>query len=312
MLALYSQEAYERHEIKAHIAAYFTSTGGFAKMFSDKKRVLLKPNFVVPEDPQGGATTHPDFYMAIAEFFLEQGCHVGIGESPAFGSCRKALKFHNVLDECQEKGIEIVEFNKNENYSDPQGEGSYKNLSIARELQNWDALVNLPKLKVHQQFVFSAATKNLYGCVTGSRKFIRHNMCKNDPVRFARMVMANAKKAAAVLHIGDGIEALHVKGPRGGEKYPLGKIIISQDYLSHDWLYCLLTDLDPMKTPLFLTLNKNERQELHALCQPLVEQKEFCVAENFIQSYRTDISFSPWHILRSQWRSLKFKIRRAK
>ena len=101
-----------------------------------------------------------------------------------------------MLDECVEKGIQIVEFSQHESFEVESGEGSFKQLSIAAELQSWDVIINLPKLKVHQQFAFTAAAKNLYGCVTGGRKFFRHNMCRNDPVRFARMIIANAEKAA--------------------------------------------------------------------------------------------------------------------
>jgi len=311
VLALYSQQSYDRLQTVAVLESYVEKNGGFEALFPKAKRILLKPNFVLPEGPSCGATTHPDFYMAIAEYFLMRGCEVGIGESPAFGTCRKALKFHGVLDECLSKGIQIVEFRQNEKY-DGLEQSSYQKLSIAAELKEWDAIVNLPKLKVHQQFVFTAAAKNLYGCVTGSRKFIRHNMCKNDPQRFAGMIIANAEKAACVLHIGDGIEAMHVRGPRGGEIYPLGKIIISQNFYSHDWLYCLLTGLDPLSTPLFQAATELDRSCAEKACEPILEQSEFSVAENFIQSFRTDISFSPWHLIRSQWRTLKFKFRRAR
>jgi len=311
MIELISQEKYDRNEIAEKLSELFEKYSIFENSLADKKSVLLKPNFVIPEKPEECATTHPDFYMSLALFLQSKGYKVGIGESPAFGSCKKALKFHGVLEECLEKGIKVVEFKNNETFEGLPDVSSYKQLTIASELQDWDAIINLPKLKVHQQFTFTAATKNLYGCVTGMRKFVRHTMCKNDPVRFGRMVVANAQKADCILHIGDGIQALHVKGPRGGKPYPMGKIIFSDDFLAHDWLTAKLMGFDPLNTPLFQCLNEEERHKAEVSCKSIVDSGQFEVAQGFIHSYLTDISFSPWHLLRSGWRSLKFKLKRA-
>ncbi len=311
MIKLIQQTTYDRSQIKEKLSQVFSEHGLFETLLLNKKSILLKPNFVVPEKPSDPSTTHPDFYMAVAHFFLERGFKVGIGDSPAFGSCRKALQFHGVLAECKAHNIAIVEFKQPEEYEGVADVKNYQKLTIAKELKDWDAVINLPKIKVHQQFMFTAATKNLYGCVTGKRKFIRHNLCKNDPVLFAKMVLANAKEAACILHISDGIEAMHVKGPRGGKPYPLGKVIIARDYLEHDWLVCHLIGLKPRKTPLFKAVEEEKCLSLEKVCQPLIDSPEFSVAQNFIQSYSTAISFNPWHLLRSQWRSLKFKLKRA-
>jgi uncharacterized protein (DUF362 family) len=311
MLSLIEQDSYDRGEIKVKLKIVLDEFGGFNKLLKSASKILLKPNFVMPEHQDGCSTTHPDFYMSVAELLLEAGFVVGIGESPAFGSCARSLKFHGVYKECLEKGIEVVEFVKNEKYEGVEGDPSYETLTVASELSSWDAVINLPKLKVHQQFMFTAATKNLYGCVTGRRKFFRHNTCGNDPVRFGKMVLANAKKVACVLHISDGIMAMHVKGPRGGDPYPLGKIIVADNFLSHDWLFCHLIGLDPLKTPLFKAVSEDVIGQVKNECKSLLETPGFAPAPNFVQSYRSAISFSPWHIMRSTWRSLKFKLKRA-
>ncbi|MCM8532983.1 MAG: DUF362 domain-containing protein [Lentisphaeraceae bacterium] len=311
MIKLLEQSAYKRSEIKATLNSTFEELGGLEKLLKGHKKVLLKPNFVMPEEPEGCSTTHPDFYMSIAEILLEAGYEVGIGESPAFGTCKKSLKFHKVYDECVEKGIKVVEFKKNQSYDGIEGDKNYSALTIAKELNDWPAVINVPKLKVHQQFMFTAAAKNLYGCVTGSRKFYRHNLCANDPVRFGKMVIKNAYKVDCLLHISDGINAMHVKGPRGGDPYPLGKIIVADNFFAHDWLFCHLIGLDPLTTPLFKAVSSSDLDVAKKECELILSNDSFKVAENFKQSYYTDISFSPWHLVRSGWRSLKFKLKRA-
>lgn len=306
VIRLLQQTRYHRAEIKTALRPVLEELALLDKL-KNRRRVLLKPNFVVPAPRDDASTTHPELYMAVAELLLEAGFAVGIGESPAFGSCTRALKAHGVLEECRERGIEVVEFTQHRAYAGLEDEKHYRELNIAGELQDWDAVINLPKLKAHQQFTFTAAAKNLYGCVAGKRKFFRHNVCGNDPVRFARMILANAAEADCVLHIGDGIQAMHVKGPRGGRSFPLGKIIVADDYLAHDWLFCRLTALEPLSTPLFQAASDSAARRAEEACRDIVAADDFQPADDFIHARLTDISFSPRLVVRSAWRMVKYK-----
>ena len=307
MLELLQQSNYDRNEIKSRIDSLLNEID-FYTLLPKAGRILLKPNFVVPSPKEDPSCTHPDFYMAIATLLLGKGYQVGIGESPAFGSCRAALKAHGVLEEVESLGIEVVEFKTRHAYKGPKDEKAYQDLTIAAEIKQWDRLINLPKIKVHQQFMFTAACKNLYGCVVGKRKFFLHNKCKNDPTVFAKMILANVRQAQAILHIGDAITAMHVKGPRGGKPYALGEIIVSDNPLAHDWLVCKIIGLDPLKTPLFKVLSDEVIQDIEQKCESIISASDFEVAKGFEQSYSTDISFSPYHILRSFYRGVKFKL----
>ena len=110
MLELLQQSNYDRNEIKSRIDSLLNEID-FYTLLPKAGRILLKPNFVVPSPKEDPSCTHPDFYMAIATLLLGKGYQVGIGESPAFGSCRAALKAHGVLEEVESLGIEVVEFN---------------------------------------------------------------------------------------------------------------------------------------------------------------------------------------------------------
>ena len=305
--ALIDQADYDRATIKAQLTRALDHIGGLEQILGGRKRIVLKPNFVVPERAEKVATTHPDVYMAVAEMLLDSGREVAIGESPAFGSAESAVHLHGVQEECADRGIRVLTFRRAKS-AKGIADASYRKLSVAAELDEFDALINLPKIKVHQQFVFTAATKNLYGCVTGKRKFYRHNICANDPVRFARMILGNAELVSPVLNIGDGVSAMHVKGPRGGKPYPLGKLVVSENHLEHDWLVCRLIGLNPLDTPLFQPLSESEHVALNAATEALLPA-DFAAPADFRQSYRIDISFSPWHLLRSLWRSLRFQLK---
>ncbi len=307
MIKVLTQNAYNRQEIRALIETEFKAIDFFTKL-PEKGKVLLKPNFVVPSAPEDPSCTHPEFYMAIADLLIAQGFQVGIGDSPAFGSCAKALKMHGIYDEVKDKGIHIVEFRGQDAYDGVKDSRSYKRLTLASELREWDRVINLPKQKVHQQFMFTGACKNLYGCVAGKKKVILHNLCKNDPVKFAQMILANARKVRAVFHISDGIEAMHIKGPRGGKPYALGKIIMSDNPLIHDFIQAKMFRFDPADTPLFKALPEEMYQSISQACNETLSSPEFSIADELIHSYATDISFSPPKLLRSAIRSFKFKL----
>ena len=297
-------ESYNRDEIKSALDSALNDIGGLDKYLNDKTKILIKPNFVVAESHLKGSTTHPDFYMAVAEYLMAHGKQVTIGESPAFGSAQMTCRSHGVYKECKDKGIDIITFKKAESYEGLEDKKQYRNLSIAKELNDFDAMINLPKLKVHQQFVFTGATKNLYGCVTGKRKAYRHFVCENNPQLFARMILANAEMAKPVLNFGDGIMALHKRGPRNGEPYPLHKIILSDSYLEFDWLFCEMIKLDQMQTPLFQVLSDDERDQLKSAIAPLLARMKRA-GDDFQLSEESDIAFSAGRVIKSVWKSIK-------
>ncbi|WDE96737.1 DUF362 domain-containing protein [Lentisphaera profundi] len=307
MIEVLTVNKYDRALISREIEAQFDHCDFFTRIPANCS-ILLKPNFVMPSPKDDPSCTHPEFYMAIAEIFLKHGHRVGIGDSPAFGSCKKALKAHLVHDEVLDKGIEIVEFTNNQQYEDSTGQSSYKNLSICKELSEWDILINLPKLKVHQQMHFTGACKNLYGCVAGKKKILLHNLCKNKPVKFAEMILVNAKKAQAILHIADGIHAMHVTGPRGGDVHEFGKVLIGDNPLQVDYIFAKMANFKVEETPLFAALANEVFQEISTACEDTVNHPNFTYAENFVHSYINDISFSPPKLIRSGIRSLKFKL----
>jgi uncharacterized protein (DUF362 family) len=282
--------------------------GGPTSVFGDRKKLLLKPNFVIPE--MKPSNTHPDFYMAIAETLQGCGYSVTIGESPAFGSAESALRKHGVLKECRDKGIGVLTFRKNRTIEGMDGHKRWGKLTIAAELEEFDGIVNLPKVKVHQQFVFTGATKNLYGCVVGKRKAHRHFVSDNDLAAFAKMIIVNAKAVSPVLNVADGIEALHVRGPRGGEPFSLGRILLSDDFFEMDWVMATMIGLNPPDTPLFSVFSDTDKATLVRACAPVFELEELPDVSGFIQSFRTPIEFGFKQMVRSVFKSITKKFAR--
>lgn len=293
---------YNRDVIAQRFREALDELGGPSKVFGDRKRLLLKPNFVIPELKP--SNTHPDFYMAIAETLMGCGYSVTIGESPAFGSAEMALRRHGVLKECRDKGIGTLTFKRNKTIPGVEGHARWEKLTIAAELAEFDGIVNLPKVKVHQQFVFTGATKNLYGCVVGKRKAHRHFVSDNDLEAFAQMIVVNANAVAPVLNVADGIEALHVHGPRGGKAFPLHRILVSDNHFEIDWVMATMIGLKPENTPLFRIFDEDEKAALVRACSPALKTEDLPDVSTFIQSDRSPIEFGFKQMVRSVMKSL--------
>ena len=254
------QETYHRNQVKERLETAIFRLGGFPAVLRGKTRLLLKPNLVVAGPASQGHTTHPEFMLAAAELLLDQGCQVGLGDSPGTGSARQVLHALGVLPELKRLGVALVEFRSNQPI-EPHLPG-FPGLGLAKELQAWEGLINLPKLKTHRQTLITGATKNLFGCLAGKKKVLFHFLSGNDLNRFLQMVQVLAVQAGALLHLADGIEALHKGGPIHGEIFPLGSILASTDALALDYWFARRIGLDPALVPLFQAVGLPEPAEL--------------------------------------------------
>ena len=296
---------YQREPLKAAIGAALDRLGGLERFLAGKRRVLLKPNFIVPDHHDKCSTTHPDFILAVAELVLATGREVTVADSPAFGSTTMCLRVQGALAECRARGIRVLTFRRSRPLAGLDDFPPFRHLTVAAELQDFDAVINLPKLKVHQQTVFSGATKNLFGCVVGKRKPYRHFICHDDPSAFSRMILVTARAVGPVLNLGDGVQALHRDGPRRGQPFPLQRVIASDSYFEHDWVQCRLFGLDPRRTPLFAEVSEAERAAVEHACAGVLADPACAPAAGFVLAWETPIGFTFGRVAKSAWKSLK-------
>lgn len=181
------------------------------------QRVLLKPNFVSSRGAEI-ACTNPEFLRAVALWFRDSGAQVALGDSPAFGTTASVLKNHGMTPLLLDTGCKPV------NFSRPVvrvvGEGI--SLGIAREALECDLLVNLPKLKAHNQMYMTGAVKNLFGTVVGIQKAGLHMRHGSSHDAFANILLQLPEILPDNISVIDGIEAMHRSGPMDGDRIHLG------------------------------------------------------------------------------------------
>jgi uncharacterized protein (DUF362 family) len=218
-------------------------------------RVLLKPNLVTARGHDGLACTHPELVAAAAEWFLDQGAAVRIGDSPAFGTARGVMTACGISAAVADLPVTLVNFNQGESVSLASG----RRVTIAREALDCDFLINLPKIKAHGQLLVSLAVKNYFGSVLGWRKPYLHMRCGGgDGAGFAALLVELPGALPAGISLLDGITAMHRTGPVQGSPLSLGVLAGALEPAAADTGLLLALAIEPVLSPTWRECRKRE------------------------------------------------------
>lgn len=294
---------YDLKEVESFVRETVTLFGD--TLFQKGQSILLKPNLLRAASPAQCVTTHPVVLEAVCRVLRDMGVgRIDIGDSPSMGSLKYVARQAGYEDLQSRYDVGIVPF------TDPvpceiQENVSY--LKIAGSLKNYDRIVNLPKVKSHQQMTVTLGIKNLFGCVIGKRKPVLHCMVKNDKVKFGRMLVDIARQINPALTIVDGIQAMEGNGPISGTPYPLGLMTAGQDMTA---LEKVITEILRVPTSRAFVLEA-ARQRKYGAYDPqdisLVGETDLksLTAHDFqLANFDMDISFNPLKVLKSVLKNL--------
>jgi ferredoxin len=106
---------------------------------------------------------------------------------------------------------------------------SHPSLELAAAALDAGALVNLPKLKTHAYTGLTLAVKNLFGCVTGTKKAQWHLRAGENPELFAKLLVEIAYSFPPGLIVVDGVVGMEGNGPGSGDPRALGLLVAGDD-----------------------------------------------------------------------------------
>ena len=208
--------------------------------------VLLKPNLISSRARQL-ACTDARFVRGVAEWIIDHGAHLAIGDSPAFGSASQVMERMGIAAELKGLDVRVVEFKTPKAHLLTHG----LRVGIAEEALDCDLFVNLPRIKAHSQMYVTIAVKNLFGIVCGMRKAFCHMKNGLSHQKFGDLMLDLAALLPNQITLVDGIEVMSVNGPINGELLRLGCLCAGRDPVGVDTVLLSLLELDRNKCPIW-------------------------------------------------------------
>lgn len=256
--------------------------------------VLVKPNLLraVPL-----CCTHPEVVRAVCLWLKEQGARVRVADSPGFGTADGIARHIGLEEVLRSLGLRVEALHGAR--SVPLRSGG--NWGVSRLALESDVLVSVPRIKAHSQMRLTLAVKNLFGCVCGLRKALAHTAQGTCLETFADALVDLWAALPPSASVADGVVAMHVTGPSGGNPYPLGCVGASSSAVALDTALCTLLKTTPEAVPLWAALQRYGAfgAQPEELGYPLARPDEIATGNFRMPEELADISFRPARLLKS-------------
>ncbi len=286
---------YEKPAIAKAIALQFSLLGGLERFVKRGDKVLLKPNFISPRPRHCATQTDPAIIIETAKLLKDFGAKPFVGDSPAWGNVHACAKVLGLEEPLKKLDVPIRQLNKPIKCQLAGADVGISSLALQA-----DAIINLPKLKSHQQLVATFAVKNMFGCVSGKWKAYWHFAKGGSEKKFCMLLIEIYKHLAPALTIIDAITVMDGPGPIRGRPRPLGWLIGGTDPMACEIVCSKLINLEPERLPIINTAKKMgfgcsnfERIEIVGDRFPQVVCTDFVLAEPI------PIRFSLLHVCKS-------------
>jgi len=272
----------------------FKSLDSIITQIPKNSKVLIKPNLISQKNC-AISCTDPRVIRSVTHYFNQFQNQVTIGDSPAFGT---AKAIYQKLDmQLRELPARIVNFNKKTRVNLDNG----LKIPFSTHVLESDYVVNIAKLKVHNQVGMSAAVKNIFGCVPGTRKALHHALYGEKSNLFEQTIVSLMQHLPGSIHILDGIQAMHISGPTGGEPYNLGMLGMSENPVALDTAAYSAFNLSPEHVPIW---KECQRQNLSGSRKkeplfPFYSPGQFPTGQFTIPQQLSLVSFHPARIAKS-------------
>jgi uncharacterized protein (DUF362 family)/Pyruvate/2-oxoacid:ferredoxin oxidoreductase delta subunit len=221
------------------------TAGGVGPMA--RGQVLIKPNLLLAAKPEQAVTTHPRVVRAVVQFVRDHGGRPVIADSPAVGSMSRIGRIGGYREALKDLDVPFQAFDTETivDIGPP-----FREVPLARQALEADAVINLAKLKTHSQMTLTLGVKNTFGCVVGLKKPEWHMRAGLDKTLFARLIVQIHQAIAPAFTVIDGILGMDGDGPgKAGRPVPLGLLIGSRSAFAADHAACDLIGMPPEGLP---------------------------------------------------------------
>ena len=240
-VSLRACDDYEPHRVDAAVDAALDDIGGLASFVSAGETVLLKPNLIAATSPERAATTHPAVLEVLCRRLLDLGAKPAIGDAPAWSGAEAVGRETGLTAICERYGIPFWYFDEHTRLASKHPSIAAK-FHVDPRVLEVDKLINVGKLKAHQQLGFTCCMKNLYGCLAGREKAYHHFARSKTDHHFALYLAAFQDSLPVTLNLADAVIAMEGPGPRLGTPRPLGFVAASTSAVALDAVMAEIID----------------------------------------------------------------------
>ena len=241
--------SYDRDEVARVLREALEPIGGLDWVKPGMK-IGIKANLVAQKKPEAAATTHPALLCELTRMLMERGAEVIVGDSP--GGIYNSIYVNRIYNAAGMKTVEAAGARLNQDFSEAEKDLPEaviaKRITYTAWLDGVDAVINFCKLKTHAMMGMSAAAKNLFGTIPGTRKPEYHFLYPN-PMDFARMLVDLNTAFPVRLCLVDGVVGMEGNGPTAGTPRKIGCVLASKDAHKLDVICARIIGLDPMLIP---------------------------------------------------------------
>ena len=251
VVAVTRAKTYHTDVIEEAVCRQFELLGGISSFVNRGERVLIKPNFIAPRTAAEAAQTDPSVVLAIAKILLEAGAKPFVADSSAWKNTKACVKILGLDEPLKKLGVPVMEMNKPKRFKIAGG-----HIGISTVALEADKIINVPKLKAHQQLGATFAVKNMFGCVAGKEKAFRHFSHGKSREKFSEMLIGIYDLLGPVVSIVDGVIGMEGMGPLSGTPKEVGFLIGSRDPIACELVCCEIVDFDPEDLPIIQTAKR--------------------------------------------------------
>lgn len=214
----------------------------------ERTKILLKPNLLKRAEVEKAVITHPTVVGAFARILREANyANIVLADSCGHGTTKNVIKGTGMDTYLEKYDIPAIDYSQGVTVDYPQGVQA-KEFILPKELTEADCVISLSKMKTHALERVTGAVKNSYGFVYGLNKAKGHTKYPSAD-SFARMLIDLNKCVGPRLYIMDGIMAMEGNGPGSGDPTPMKVMLMSQDPVALDSVFCHLVHLKPELVP---------------------------------------------------------------
>jgi len=236
---------YEQIQVNAAVDRVLDAFGGAGAILNGRKKVLVKPNLIMPRKPEDAATTHPAVIEAVCAAFIKAGAEVSIIDSTGGPHTKMILRLlygrTGMKEAAKNSGAKLSFNTKSKKVEYAEGRIMQK-FDLLAPVVDADLVVSVAKVKTHGFQAMTGCVKNLFGCIPGMGKPMLHRKyAKRED--FAGMLVDICGYIKPGFNILDGIYGMEGAGPTAGTPKYMGAILGGVSPYAADLALCFLMGL---------------------------------------------------------------------